>query len=65
LLFASHSLSEIELLAHRVAILKQGRLVALDSPAALKTQTSSQSLEEAFFRLTGHSHDLHVEEAQQ
>jgi ABC-type multidrug transport system ATPase subunit len=64
LLFASHSLPEIELLAHRVAILKRGRLIALDSAAALKRQTSSQSLEEAFFRLTGHSHDLPAEEAE-
>ncbi len=64
LLFASHSLPEIELLASRVAILKQGRLIAFDSPSALKRETSSQSLEEAFFRLTGHSHDLPEEEAQ-
>lgn len=58
LLFASHSLPEIELLAGRVAILQQGRLLALGTPSALKQKTSSQSLEEAFFRLTGHSHDL-------
>jgi ABC-2 type transport system ATP-binding protein len=58
LLFASHSLPEIELLAGRVAILQQGRLLALGTPSALKQETSSQSLEEAFFRLTGHSHDL-------
>jgi len=63
LLFASHSLREIELLANRVAILKQGRLIELDSPAALAKQTSSSSLEEAFFRLTGHGHDLSAEEA--
>jgi ABC-type multidrug transport system ATPase subunit len=64
LLFASHSLPEIEFLAHRVAILKQGRLIALETPAALKKQSSSQTLEEAFFRLTGHSHDLPAEEAE-
>lgn len=57
LLFASHSLPEIDLLADRVAILHQGRLLALANPAALKQQTSSATLEEAFFRLTGHSHD--------
>lgn len=62
-LFASHSLPEIELLAGRVAILQQGRLLALDTPSALKQKTSSQSLEEAFFRLTGHSHDLPAGEA--
>ncbi|HWZ98165.1 MAG TPA: ABC transporter ATP-binding protein [Candidatus Dormibacteraeota bacterium] len=63
LLFASHSLQEIELLANRVAILKQGRLLAFDSPAVLKQKTFSNSLEEAFFRLTGHAHDLPVEES--
>ena len=57
LLFASHSLAEIELLADRVAILGQGTLVALDTPAALKRQASASTLEQAFFRLTGHSHD--------
>jgi ABC-type multidrug transport system ATPase subunit len=62
LLFASHSLPEIELLASRVAILKQGRLIAFDSPAALKHKTRSNSLEEAFFRITGHSHDLPAQE---
>jgi ABC-type multidrug transport system ATPase subunit len=58
LLFASHSLPEIELLADRVAILQHGRLLALDTPSALRQRTSSQSLEEAFFLLAGHSHDL-------
>ena len=57
LLFASHSLPEIELLAHRVAVLQQGRLIAFDSPAALRQKTSTPNLEEAFFRLTGYSHD--------
>src|SRR5207302_1322741 len=36
LLFASHSLAEIELLANRVAVLQHGRLIVLDTPAALK-----------------------------
>jgi ABC-type multidrug transport system ATPase subunit len=53
LLFASHSLQEIELLADRVAILQQGRLVAMDSPAALKSRYSANSLEEVFLRATG------------
>lgn len=57
LLFASHSLPEIELLADRVAILHCGRLLALDSPVALCRTTSSPNLEEAFFRLTGHTHN--------
>lgn len=55
LLFASHTLSEIEFLADRVAVLKEGMLVAIDSPAALISRSETNSLEEAFSRLTGHS----------
>jgi len=55
LLFASHTLSEIELLADRVAILKTGNLLAIDTPAALKSASGASTLEEAFSRLTGHS----------
>jgi ABC-type multidrug transport system ATPase subunit len=42
LLFASHTLPEID-------------LVAIDTPAALKTKAGAASLEEAFSSLTGHS----------
>jgi ABC-type multidrug transport system ATPase subunit len=55
LLFASHTLPEIELLADRVAILKEGELVALGTPAALKAKSGASSLEGAFSVLTGHS----------
>jgi ABC-type multidrug transport system ATPase subunit len=53
LLFASHTMQEIELLADRVAILDEGKLLAFDTPAALRARTLSSSLEEAFARLTG------------
>ena len=53
LLFASHTMQEIELLADRVAILDDGKLLAFDTPAALRARTLSSSLEEAFARLTG------------
>jgi len=55
LLFASHTLPEIEYLADRVAVLEEGRLVAFESPTGLKSHTSAASLEEAFARLTGHA----------
>jgi len=54
LLFASHTMQEIELLADRVAILDEGKLLAFDTPTALRARTLSSSLEEAFARLTGH-----------
>jgi len=65
LLFASHSLPEIELLADRIAVLSEGRLLALDTPSSLKQKTSSTSLEEAFVRLTGHRHEGLAPEAHQ
>jgi ABC-type multidrug transport system ATPase subunit len=55
LLFASHALSEIELLADRVAILNEGALVAFDTPANLKSRNGAATLEQAFCRLTGHN----------
>ena len=55
LLFASHTLPEIEMLADRVAILNEGRVVAVDRPEALKRKAGTGTLEEAFSKFTGHS----------
>jgi ABC-type multidrug transport system ATPase subunit len=55
LLFASHTLPEVELLADRIAVIDRGRLLACDAPAALKKRTNSSTLEEVFLRLTGRS----------
>jgi len=55
LLFASHTLPEIEFLADRVAILNEGELVALDTPTNLKVRNQAATLEQAFCKLTGHS----------
>jgi ABC-type multidrug transport system ATPase subunit len=55
LLFASHTLPEVELLADRVAVIDRGHLLACDKPAALKQRTGSATLEEVFVRLTGRS----------
>jgi ABC-type multidrug transport system ATPase subunit len=53
LLFASHTMQEIEFLADRVAILEAGKLLAFDTPAALRGATQTVSLEEAFAKITG------------
>jgi ABC-type multidrug transport system ATPase subunit len=63
LLFASHTLPEVELLAGRVAVIDSGRLVACDTPAALKHSTGTTSLEDAFMRLTGRAPNLTGEES--
>ncbi len=53
LLFASHTLPEVELLADRIAVIDRGRLLGCDTPVVLKQRTNSASLEEVFLRLTG------------
>jgi ABC-2 type transport system ATP-binding protein len=54
LLFASHTLSEIEFLADRVAILNEGQLLAFDTPANIRSRVGVTTLEQAFCRFTGH-----------
>ena len=63
LLFASHTLPEVELLADRVAVIDAGRLLACDTPTALKHTTGATTLEGAFMRLTERSSPLGSEEA--
>jgi ABC-2 type transport system ATP-binding protein len=51
-LFASHTLAEVEQLADQVILLDKGRLVACDSPRGLLRSTGSAMLQEALERLT-------------
>lgn len=46
-LFASHTLAEVEQLAARVALLHSGRLVACEPPDSLRARTGGGTLEEA------------------
>jgi ABC-2 type transport system ATP-binding protein len=51
LLFASHTLSEVEEIADRVILLEQGRIIACDSPRGLRASTGATTLGEAIARL--------------
>lgn len=56
ILLTSHDMYEVEKLCDRVAILHEGRLVAMDTPENLKSkygETEDSSLEDVFFTLTG------------
>jgi ABC-2 type transport system ATP-binding protein len=49
----THYMDEAERVAHRIAIIDHGRIVAQGSSAELKQQTGTDSLEGAFLALTG------------
>lgn len=60
ILLTTHYLEEAEALCGRVAMLKAGRIVALDTTAALLARVGGSDLEEAFVRIM---HDDSVMEA--
>ena len=51
----THYMEEAERVAHRIAIIDHGRIVAQGSSEELKQQTGADSLEKAFLALTGTS----------
>ena len=55
LLFASHTLSEVEEIADRVLILDRGLVVAFDTPQAVRIATGSQTFADAVTKLARHS----------
>lgn len=51
-LISSHNMGEIEFLSGRIGVINKGRLLACDTPAALKAKFSTEDLEEVFIKLT-------------
>jgi ABC-2 type transport system ATP-binding protein len=62
-LLCTHDMAEAEALADRVGILDRGRLLALDSAAALRRRYKAPTLEDAFLNATGRTLDDDAEEA--
>ncbi len=54
LLFASHTLSEVEEISDRVILLEEGRITAFDSPRGLCAGAGVATFEEAITRLARH-----------
>lgn len=52
--FTTHYMDEVERTATHVAIIDHGKLIANDTAEGIKKQAGSQSLEDAFIKLTGH-----------
>ena len=49
----THYMDEADRVAHRIAVIDHGKVVAIGSSRELKEQTSTESLEDAFLALTG------------
>jgi ABC-2 type transport system ATP-binding protein len=49
----THYMDEADRVAHRVAVIDHGKIVAHGTPAAIKKATETETLEEAFLALTG------------
>ena len=52
-LFSSHIMQEIAALCDRIVVIARGRVVADESPDALRAQTGETNLEDAFVKLIG------------
>jgi ABC-2 type transport system ATP-binding protein len=49
----THYMDEADRVAHRIGVIDHGKLVVVDTSKAIKEQTGTESLEEAFLKLTG------------
>ena len=52
-MLTTHYMDEADRVAHRVGVIDHGKLVAVGTPAEIKAQTGTETLEEAFLALTG------------
>jgi ABC-2 type transport system ATP-binding protein len=52
-MLTTHYMDEADRVAHRVGVIDHGKLVAQGTPQAIKEQTGTATLEEAFLKLTG------------
>ncbi len=57
-LFSSHIMQEVAMLCDRIVVIAAGRVVADESPDALRAQTGEANLEDAFVKLIGSEEGL-------
>ncbi|NII12157.1 ATP-binding cassette domain-containing protein [Oleiagrimonas sp. C23AA] len=57
-LFSSHIMQEVAALCDRIVVIAHGRVVAAESPDALREQTGEANLEDAFVKIIGSEEGL-------
>jgi ABC-2 type transport system ATP-binding protein len=60
ILLTTHYLEEAEALCEQIALIRRGRIAALDTPAGLRERYAADSLDEVYMKATGADAD-HVE----
>jgi len=53
IVLTTHIMEEADELSHRVGIIDHGKIIAVDTPAGLKSKLGCETLEEVFLELTG------------
>jgi len=54
-MLTTHYMDEADRVAHRVGVIDHGKLIAQGTPREIKDQTGTETLEEAFLKLTGNT----------
>jgi sodium transport system ATP-binding protein len=57
-LFSSHIMQEVAALCDRIVVIAHGRVVADETPDALRAQTGQANLEDAFVKIIGSEEGL-------
>jgi sodium transport system ATP-binding protein len=57
-LFSSHIMQEVAALCDRIVVIAHGRVVADESPDALRAMTGENNLEDAFVKIIGSDEGL-------
>jgi sodium transport system ATP-binding protein len=57
-LFSSHIMQEVAMLCDRIVVIARGRVVADETPDALRAQTGEANLEDAFVKIIGSEEGL-------
>jgi sodium transport system ATP-binding protein len=57
-LFSSHIMQEVGALCDRIVVIARGRVVADETPDALRAQTGEANLEDAFVKIIGSDEGL-------
>ena len=57
-LFSSHIMQEVAALCDRIVVIAHGRVVADETPDALRAQTGETNLEDAFVKIIGSEEGL-------